>query len=264
MFSVIEPLETRVLLSWPNAPFNGNGPVPTLYANQDGAVVLHQRWPASHNGYNGFNGYRIRFDDPGSLTFKTQGRVPTQLAYYSRSGPPKSQTSAKLAAGNGTLRVKTPAKQWLYLGVQAKTPNPGGTYVLRVKGEPYGVILNMPVSAKTNAYSRIGDVEHPGDIDFFQFTTTATGTWRIRITPVKGKTADVSLNVFDRWGRPVGGSFTQPINEGGRGQREQWVGTNLPKGSHLYLRIDGQGESSGLYAIGVRMVREGLTRPHRK
>lgn len=234
-----ELLESRCLLSWPDAPFAGTDYENTLFVNQFGDAYLPSK-AISPKG--DFDGYRLHFDEPGAITIRTDG-VPAQLAYYLGAGPP-ARTADNPSGGSAvSLRSRVPDRRLVFVGVKAALGDATGKYGLYVDGPPEGHIDVIKVSARTHAGSDGSDITPASDYDFFSFTTTRAGIWSVTVIP--DRTLDPTLNVFDDAGVPIGGSFTKPINRGGVGQGETWVSTYLTKGQTVVLRVDGRGNTTG-------------------
>ena len=90
----IEALESRTLLSWPNAPFAESDWRDTVYVNQWGNASLsgNLQTPGQFDGYMAF------FDDPGTMTVQASCATKTLLAMYPAQGQP-TQISAGDASG---------------------------------------------------------------------------------------------------------------------------------------------------------------------
>ncbi|MGE5610461.1 MAG: hypothetical protein ACM359_14520, partial [Bacillota bacterium] len=260
-----EPLESRTLLSttpasllfsWPASPFQKDNYRGTIYTNQNGDAFLDNQFLGRARP---FGGYEIYYDDPGTISFRTTGRMHTQIAYYNQSGPPARVRDGGVAGAHHALTAKIPAdKRMLYLGVLAYNRGTIGTYGLKVDG-PIPEIENIPVPRTVDAGSSGSDISGSNDADFYQFTVPHAANWIVKVIPdrISGYSTpplDATLNVYDSQGNPVGGTFTQPINEGGSGVTERWTGIGLRAGATYYFRVDGSGDSVGGYGVSVEIA----------
>jgi len=238
LFCSLEPLETRFLLSWPDAPFAGADYENTLYVNQFGDAYFSEKVLSPRGD---FDGYRLHFDDPGPIVVSTRG-VPAQIAYYLGTGSPARTADNPSASSDVSLRAKVPDRRLVFAGVRA-VGSATGRYSLHIDGPPEGHIDTIKVSPRTHAGSDGSDINPASDYDFLKFTTTRAGVWSVTVIP--DEHLDPTLNIFDAAGKPIGGSFARPINNGGVGEAETWTSRHLEKGQPVFLRIDGRGQTTG-------------------
>ena len=238
----IEPLEGRTLLSWPVAPFAAGSIQATLYVNQFGDASLSSR---TLERAGQFDAYQIYFDEGGTMNVTAKGTIPVRSAVYLGAGPPAKASSSD----NGSVPVTVPAdRRTCYIGVRA-AKRQTGRYNLRVDGPPEGVIESVLVSKKANAGSTGSNIPQANDFDFFSFKTTRRGVWSVQVIPQAG--FDVTMNVYDAAGQPIGGKFIRPIDSAGRGGTELWVSHSLAAGQKIFVRVDGKGKTTGGYNVFV-------------
>ena len=230
--------QPQLVQGWPEAPFAGGFQRATVYANQLGDAIVTGTIKEGE-----FHGYEIYYDDPGQLKLDITGSVKTKLAFYGNYGGLPTKESS------GSFAVPVPAdKRSLYIGVLGTS---AGTYTLKLDGPLQ--FLNKTV-LKNNAGSNGSTISSSGDSDFFSFTTTTAGVWVVEAIPDKAvKPLDVEMMLYDAAGKPIAGTFTKPINNGGRGFHERWKG-KLKASSRYYLRVDGVGDwITEDYGFGVGM-----------
>ncbi|MGE5611180.1 MAG: hypothetical protein ACM359_18165 [Bacillota bacterium] len=262
---MVEPLEPRTLLSWPNAPFPISKLENTLYVNQLGTAVLTDQQLQPHHE---FDGYATYFDDPGKASFQALSKTPLDIAYYDRPGQPTQVAASPRANRSGRITVPvSPEKDTIYLGVQPVTGNPTTNYTLLINGPAANIVTDIPISPQTNVGNHGGVITGENDFDFLKFTIPTTGKWRVTAAPVAPRHPfttpfDVTMNIYDANGNPVGGTFTHPIDTGGPGAREAWFGSQLKAGATYYVRVDGSGVSEGRYRVDARLIRKRPRKPH--
>lgn len=244
---LVESLESRVLLSsinWPSAPFSDKDVRATLYVNQNGDAVVKRQASARV-----FDGYNLYYDDPGPLSIHTSG-VATDLAFYNKSGRP---TSVDAGGTIGQIDAQVPEdKRMQNVGVR---PRSSGRYRLEIDGPASTFIEQIPVSKVLNAGASGSDISDAGDFDFYRFTLPRSGNWDVKIIPDPSRNPlDATMNIFNARGKPVGGSYTWTINEGGPGVTEHWLGIGLLAGATYLVRADGVGVSLGGYGISVSLA----------
>jgi len=240
----VEPLEGRTLFSWPSAPFARAEFAATIYVNPFGNAVLSDQ-TISHPGQT--NGYDVYFDDPGSFRFETRGTLATRVAFYPGDGQPTRISRRGLGALSG-LPVND-QKQMMHIAVQALNPTATGSYDLIVHGVAQAVIRHMNHARTPNWFYEKTDISGSNDADAFSFVTPVAGSWTIWVVP--DHQLDVTMQVYDSAGNPIGGSYSTPINNGGVGFTESWTGT-LTANTTYYIRTDGFGDSTGHYQIFIR------------
>jgi hypothetical protein len=242
---MFESLEGRLLLStvnWPSAPFPSNSVRARIYVNQFGNAVLNRQATAGV-----FDGYDLAFDDAGPLRVKVIG-VPSNLAFYYSSGRP---TAVHVGGHVGLVSAQVPPdKQMQYIGVR---PRASGTYRLQVNGPVpwFSPTIAIPKAVNAGA-SRNTSISSDNDYDFYHFTVPRSGNWLVKAIP--DSSLDVTMNVFDVHGNPVGGSYTQTINNAGRGAPEQWLGVGLLAGARYSVRVDGFAGTLGRYLVSVSLA----------
>ena len=69
----------------------------------------------------------------------------------------------------------------------------------------------------------------------------------VSLDPVAG--LDAKLILFNAAGRPIGGTYSAPINKGTGGFTETWTKKNLVAGQQYFIRIGSHGTSAGLYRL---------------
>ena len=247
--------ETRQLV-WPAAPFRKGDFQAVLYPNQYGQITLSGQmlWPA----YD-IDGFAFAFDDAGAITIETTGNVPTHMALYHSSGRPVQTDEGSGPRGNARIVGEVPPdKTVLHVAVRAADGVSTGRYGLKVQGPPAAFVERLSVSPATNAAASGSDISGTTDCDFYTFTTTSPGNWAVTVIPDRVKAPrtplDADLLVFDSAGRPVGGSFTAPLNAGGAGAAETWIGAALPGRATFFVRVGGHAGSTGGYGISVQRV----------
>ncbi len=247
----LEPLESRTLLSaWPPAGFVRAHLEDTIYVNQLGNATL----PGKLIGKPGqSHGYALFFDDGGYIKhLAAKGTANTQMAFY---GAGRNPTLVNASTGkNGYASIKRipigPEKRMLWLSVKATDPLVVLTYDLVVQGVRHNIIYSVDVSPNDDSGHNGTDISGEGDADFYRFTTTRAGDWKVTVSP--DKQLDATIVVFDSAGNPLGGSFTSAIDQGEKGRPETWLGRNLPAGATYYVRVDGKGPSTGDFDISVQ------------
>ena len=250
----VEPLEGRCLLSAVPWPVAAAEPAATteVYVNQFGRARLPlQSLPAG-----AAHRYQLVFDDPGAARISTAGTLRTQLALYQGSGSPR-RVSAGGAAGGAIISTSVQSKEIFSVAVRARDSQLAGTYGLSVAGVEHAIVRNLVIRPKTGAGGFRTTISSPGDADFYEFTATRAGNWRVSIVPQRS--LDATLNVFDAAGNPIGGTFTSAISAGGAGATETWTG-KVAAGQQYFIRIDGQGGGMGYYQVRAqRMVRPAVS-----
>lgn len=254
--AVIEPLERRALMSWPPAAAVAQDAGSTLYVNQYGfARVPDQRFAPGQT----FQSDRVYFDDGGLLSFYAASRSPLDAALYSNQQQPVATSRHPRRGGSMPVVANvSPQKDTLYLAIRPAAGFAAGTYTWVVHGVPSYDLPTIAISPQTHTGTARTDISGTNDYDFFRFTTTHAGNWTVRVTPtpIPGQypqQLDATMNIYNRRGQPVrgGGSFTQAINQYGPGGTESWFGTHLRAHTTYYIRIDGQGDSIGMYRVSV-------------
>lgn len=247
--AAIEPLESRTLLSWPTAPFTRPELENVVFVNQAGGASIERKAikPAGD-----FDAYQIYFDDNGPATIRTTGPMRLMLGQYGPTGRPLKIDKGSGPDGAAQLQVQAVTKEPFYVVVRALGRKAIGKYGLIVEGVPHAVIWEIPYSSQT-----LGGYNHSSlsgffDADFYHFRPAQAGTWEVKVTPNGG--LDATIHVFDDQGRPLGGSFTRPLNRTGMNTPETWIGSNLPADQSYFVRVDGRGNSLGFYTIETRRV----------
>lgn len=254
---VLEALESRVMFStqlwhgWPLAPFDSRLTTP-VYTNQFGVAELTQQ-PLTATRQ--FTQYSLSFDDPGKVRIGASGSCATDLGFYYKTGRP----SIRAAPANGTTHIQFvfPAdKRSTYITARSSVAGATGTYTLHVAGPAPHSIEAIRVSSVTNAGSTGSDISGTNDNDFYSFRVPRPGNWICQVIPDRAKSAkqprlDATMMIYDQSGKPVGGTFTKPIDAHGIGKTEAWTGIGLAAGSQYFVRIDGYSDSIGGYGVAV-------------
>lgn len=235
-------------LPWPTPPFTGANFEGTIMVNHLGQAVITGRQLSAGD----FDGYEVFFDDPGTVTVQTTGNAAAQVALYGTSRTPMYIASPSAGNINVSVSGANGEKQSLYVGVRPVDTASAGDYGLRITGPAHGVIRPLDIDSRTGAANWLTTISNPADADFYQFTTTERGTWVVSVQPTGY--LDATLVVFDAAGNPIGGTFLKPIDSGGEGATEKWIGRGLPAGTQFIARVDGRGESLGEYHIRVQHV----------
>jgi hypothetical protein len=240
---------------WPAAPFQKDNDRGTIYANQTGNASLDNQLVTRAKP---FAGYSVYYDDPGTLSFKTVGRTRTRVAYYNQLGQPTSVGNSGGLGSSSLVATVPDDKRMLYLGVLANNLLTSRTYALKIDG-PTPEIEKIPVSRINDAGSSGSDISGSNDFDFYKFTTTCAGNWLVKVIPDRVSAyssvrLDATMNIYDSEGNPVGGTFTETINNGGPGATERWIGVGLSADATYYIRVDGYGESLGGYGVSVEIA----------
>jgi hypothetical protein len=255
--TVFETLEQRQLLSstsagsgWPTAPFNGGSSQTTIYVNQKGLARINRQ---SVGQSPAFNGYNIYFDDPGDLMVQSVSSNSLDLALYKNRGNPDLISSGSHTQVHSAIPDD---KRMFYVAVRAKGDTSSRNYTLQVNGAPAGYLEKIPISSRNYAGASGSDISSDNDYDFYSFKLPRPGNWIVKIIPDKHPSPrlDATMNIFDSHGRPVGGSYTKPIDRGGAGNTEQWIGVALKADAQYFVRVDGAGGSLGGYGISVQIA----------
>lgn len=248
---LFEALEPRQLLStpaaavrWPRLPF---GQQTTVYVNQFGyAKLTGQRLEAS-----AANGYEVFFDDPGTVIVRTNGPARTQIAYYDNSGSPTRTTSSQ-PRGGAIIEDAVHSKQIVHIAVRGRDARQTGRFNLIVEGVPHYVVRDLKIRPRLDAGTLQTSINNAGDTDFCSFTVSRTGRWQVSVEP-QGQ-LDATMNIFDAEGKPLGGTYVQPINSLGAGGTEFWSAPLLKAGEQYFVRVDGEGAGLGRYQVRAQRI----------
>jgi hypothetical protein len=140
-----------------------------------------------------------------------------------------------------------------HIGVRPHAAGTTGTFTLHVNGVAEGVPYPLSMSSKSNAGSSGSDISGTYDYDFYKFKLPRNGNYLFQTDP-NGKLLDVSMNIYDDAGNPIGGTFTQPINNAGPGGIESWTGVGLQGGHTYWMRVDGVNVQTGGYGVSVQIA----------
>ena len=232
---------------WRAAPFR-HGYRSTIYVNQNGDATL----PAEP--LSSFNGYDLFFDDGGTVTFSTTGNVSTDMGYYEQVGQPIVVNDTGGTGGTTSITGNVTANKDLdYVAVRPHDPGTSGTYTLQVNGPAEGVPYPLDISSSSASGSSGSDISGTFDYDFYRFKIPRNGNYLMQTTP-SGKLLDVSMNVYDDAGRPIGGTFTSPIDNGGPGVTESFTALGLRAGQVYWIRVDGVNDQTGGYSVSVQIA----------
>lgn len=236
---------------FPTAPFHADEfrDGTWAYVNQFGyALLKHQ--PFDHQHRAGL--YDLFFDDDGAVTVTAKATVPVDLAFYNAT-PSPTQTDTRGLVSAGVSAMVGPEKHTLYVAVQPHDPaRAKGLCNLQIFGVPVRVWDTFTISPKSNLGQGETSISGPNDFDFWRFTVSVAGTWLITVKPAG--TLDATMTVFDGGGVPIGGTFTQPIDNAGPGGTESFMQT-MAAGQTAVVRVDGAGDSVGNdYVISARLA----------
>jgi hypothetical protein len=232
---------------WRAAPFR-RAYRSTIYVNQNGVATLPSE-PLSS-----FNGYGVFFDDGGPITVTATGNVSTDVAYYEQVGQPLVVNDSGGSGGSTTIQGSVTAnKDMDYIAVRPHNAGTTGTYTLHVSGPPEGVPYPLDISSSSDSGSSGSDNSGTFDYDFYRFKIPRNGNYLMQADPTN-KALDVSMNVYDDAGNPIGGTFTSPINNGGVGVTENFTAIGLRAGAVYWIRVDGVNDQAGGYGVSVQIA----------
>jgi hypothetical protein len=236
-------------ISFPTAPFSDAIPI---FVNQFGSALLKH---VPFNSQTPIGKYSFSMDDPGNVTFTADGTIPMDMAFYNATSQPTSVDARGLTSGLSVSGNVAPTKQTEYVVIQPHTSGQTGLYNLHVNG----VAVTVPgwdsfvISTKTNSGWGHTSISGGGDFDFWRFTAPVTGNYLIAVHPLSG--LDSTMTVFNAKGTPVGGTFTQPIDNPGVGKIETFTEA-LSAGQQGIVRVDGAGPSTGWYIVSAKLIAE--------
>jgi hypothetical protein len=220
---------------WPAAPFAAQLRA-GIYVNQWGVATV------SSQSLIPFSAYSVWFDDGGPITVSTTGRVTTDVSFYDETGYPILANTRGRSSRSTTVTTEvSPDKLLNYIGVRPHVAGARGTFTLHVAGPPEGEWSDPGGSDISGTY----------DYDFYRYRLSHGGDWMVTVKP--SSHLDVSINVYDAAGNPIGGTFTSAIDAAGPGRAETWTGVGLSKGTY-YVRVDGTNNRRGTYGVSSRFL----------
>lgn len=221
---------------WPAAPFAQQLRA-GIYVNQWGVATV------SSQSLLPFSAYSVWFDDGGPITIATSGRVATDVSFYDESGYPIiANTLGRSSRSTAIAADVSPDKLLNYIGVRPHTAGAKGAFTLHISGPPEGEWSDPGGSDISGTY----------DYDFYRYKLSHGGDWKVTVKPTSSH-LDVSINVYDAAGNPIGGTFTSAIDDAGPGQAETWTGIGLSKGTY-YVRVDGTNNQRGTYSVSSKWL----------
>ena len=205
-----EFLEPRILLTvtWPAAPF----PASEIYVNQNGDAFLDgTNWPSID--YAGdHDPWKLFFNTSGQLTIQTTGITNTEMAFYDHPNNPSITDDNSGDGFNAKIESSIESLESYLIDIAGYNEITIGDYGLDING-PFKNSTNIPISGSNPPTG--SDSKYLGyafDFDFYYFSPTTTGQWSITVDPTSSW--DVTFNVFNNSGNPIGGTFTSSINSG--------------------------------------------------
>lgn len=228
--------------------------MPEIHENQNGYAEVTGALTKRRD----LGAFSLSADDGGSLELMTSGDVATDVAYYDQ---PELQAAGQPTHMGGPRKGAPTVLDGLsiswdkpsnYLVVRAHSPAGTGTYKLEVLAPPANFAANVKLTAADPSNSVYHGISGTNDCDFYRIKVPLAGDWEIKAAANAG--FDPTMNIYDAKGNPVGGTYTNAIDNTGIGGTESWTGTNVAANTVYYVRVDGAGDSIGNYHLFVQLV----------
>lgn len=119
----------------------------------------------------------------GLYDIYTEGALDTYGYLYDKKKQLLAEDNDSGSESNFKITKELSAKEWYYVGVKANDSSDTGPYTLTIEhktGDDHGD--SMGDATRIDIGSTNGKLEKPNDVDFFAFTPTTTGSFKIYTT----------------------------------------------------------------------------------
>jgi hypothetical protein len=182
---------------------------------------------------------------PGSTAF------PTVFTLYNANGQAINSIYNVATQPYFTLDAISATKNSVYYAKVAPQGNTFGSYSIGITPDGTGNTFAMaapitlvPVGAGNNAGSatQAGTIYYPGDVNYFSFTATVTGSLTITQTASRASTVSPALSVYNA-------AKTQMAQGGTSGKLSASVTVPVVAGSSYYVEAAANLSTTGAYAL---------------